>query len=644
MSLIGPRTAFGNPVDVSKLPQEPLSCNWRVLGKSSAFQTVEWLVSLLVILLVPLISKFLPVFAGLMSFKILQSTLPFTVMIVLVLGMLLVNRMMHRHWLILGCVIISLVRQGAPSMLELAFAIGLLVWFAHAFRKHHIEICLAAPLPRSIANQFRKTQTISATVTPLPRLVDFWNATKSWFEYNPENHCLPGVVQSPAGSFGFRNGTAFAAMTLATITIPHFLLLRVASNDSLNAFELLVGIAFSHLAPIFLLAFALFCYSIKILGKAGALQRSATLENYWSEFQDDLCKSPNSVEQDSLMLGQVIEDSSPLLPTLKTANSHIWISGSTGAGKTALLMCLLEQYVHRGYSVLCLDLKATSFELYHTLDAMSKRDPKNPIPIWHFTNRHGWSTQFCSPFTQSFWKGLAPDDRTTIHLASMGLGFSRDYGESWFNDATYTVLDHTNQKYPQISSYQELHERLLYELAHAGPHELSKKVKEDGEHVALVIRRLKFVEMFNPMSHHSVSSRNAALDFGNLFTAQGLAYWGLNPLISAISASEISRVVLGTLLAAATSAKIRKRNLLLVIDEFQQMVAPGVLQLALRQARSLGITVLLLNQTVDDLKTTKNNFIPTVEANTAIQLWLNAAGRDSIDQIQRLGGKFVDYL
>jgi hypothetical protein len=168
--------------------------------------------------------------------------------------------------------------------------------------------------------------------------------------------------------------------------------------------------------------------------------------------------------------------------------------------------------------------------------------------------------------------------------------------------------------------------------------------KEDGEQVALVIRRLKYVDMFNPMPHHSVSSRNAALDFGSLFETQGLAYWGLNPLISAISASEISRVVLGTLLAAATNAKVRKRNLLLVIDEFQQMVAPGVLQLALRQARSLGVTVLLLNQTVDDLKTSKNNFVPTVEANTAIQLWLNAAGRDSIDQIQRLGGKYVDYL
>ncbi len=102
--------------------------------------------------------------------------------------------------------------------------------------------------------------------------------------------------------------------------------------------------------------------------------------------------------------------------------------------------------------------------------------------------------------------------------------------------------------------------------------------------------------------------------------------------------------MLGMLLATATSATVRKRNLLLVIDEFQQMLAPGVLQLALRQARSLGISVILLNKTVDDLKTNKNNFVPTVEGNTATQIWLNASGRDAIDQIQRLGGKAVDHI
>ena len=322
-----------------------------------------------------------------------------------------------------------------------------------------------------------------------------------------------------------------------------------------------------------------------------------------------------------------------------------------------MLMCLLEQYIHRGYSVACMDLKADSFELYYTLLASSKivagattnvagstRVAGTTIPTWYFTNRSGWATQFCSPFEHNFWKLLAPAEKTNVHLSAMGIGFSRDYGESWFNDATYAVLDYVNSKYPNIAGYQELHDRISYELAQALPHDLSKSVKKDGEQAALIIRRLKAVDMFNPTSHHSQTSRDAALDIGELFVKQGMAYWGLNPLISPIAASEISRVVLGTILAAATSAKLRKRNLLLVIDEFQQMVAPGVLQLALRQARSLGITVLLLNQTVDDLKTAKNNFVPTVEGNTAIQMWLNASGRDAIDQIQRLGGKYIDHL
>jgi Bacterial protein of unknown function (DUF853) len=417
------------------------------------------------IALAPLIAKVCSMLVMAVNFTDFQWIIPLLLLTVLYFGLYLAAAMKHIHWLAIGCMVVTLLRQGVPTVPEVALVIGLGTWLVRAFRNHYVAVCLAAPLPNAIAMQFRATGAIPSNITPVSKTADFWNALSTWFEYNPRNHELPGVLRSPSGRHSFRIVSAFAFVTLIAVTFPNFVLLQMARNPTLSAFELILGIILLHFAPVLLAAIVLFLYSYPILGKAGGLQRSGTLATYWTELQDDISKSPNTIERDSLMLGHVIADSSPLLPTLKTANSHIWISGSTGAGKTALLMCLLEQYIHRGFSALCLDLKADSFELLHTLSALAQRNSAKPIPLWHFTNRHGWSTQFCSPFTQKFWKALSPAERTTVHLSSMGLGFSRDYGESWFNDATYTVLDHTNQKYPQISSYQELHERILYELA-----------------------------------------------------------------------------------------------------------------------------------------------------------------------------------
>ncbi|MEQ1825212.1 MAG: helicase HerA-like domain-containing protein [Pirellula sp.] len=596
------------------------------------------------IALLPLATKLLAIFFGSTSISPLHGYLPFVVMLAIAMVIQLLASFKRFHWIILGCFVIAFFWQSSPTLVAILMVAGHFAWFIPSFRKHYTEYCLAAPIPASVAASFRQSCVIPANVTPIPKIADFWNAIECWFEYNIDDHRLPGIFQSPAGYHWVRLISSAALVTLITITLPHFILLQLAHISYLGPIELLLGIVFAHCTPILVLGLGLFIWCFPILGKAGGLLRSASLANYWSDFQNDVSNSANTIERDSLFLGQVVADSSPILATLKTANSHWWIAGATGAGKTALLMFVLEQFIRRGYSVGCMDLKADSFELYYTQLASATSAAGLNLPTWYFTNRSGWATQFCSPFEHKFWKLLAPVEKTNVHLSAMGIGFSRDYGESWFSDATYTVLDYVNHKYPNIAGYQELHDRITYELAHALPHDLSKSVKKDGEQAALIIRRLKAVEMFNPTSQHSQTARDAALDIGDLFTRQGLAYWGLNPLISPIGASEISRVVLGTILAAATSAKLRKRNLLLVIDEFQQMVAPGVLQLALRQARSLGITVLLLNQTVDDLKTAKNNFVPTVEGNTAIQMWLNAPGRDAIDQIQRLGGKYIDHL
>ena len=380
-----------------------------------------------------------------------------------------------------------------------------------------------------------------------------------------------------------------------------------------------------------------------ILGDALALKQHATLAKYWESFIDDIRSSTNVHERNSAFLGQVRSDSSPILLPLSSLERHCWLVGGTGSGKTTYLMVLLEQLMLRGYSVMCLDMKADSFELLKTLLIASRR-AGGSIPFWQFTNRPGWSTHFFCLFTQSWWPMLSPGQRTDVLLSAMGLVFERAYGMSYFSDATYSLLDFVNQKYPDIRSFKELDDRITYEIRHAKSHELSNAVKRDGEHVVLIIRRLAKVELLNPCSSHSPAAVGAAMDISRCFQQQTVCYWDLNSLIAQTGSAEIGRIAFGSTLAAATTQRARNSKLVIVIDEFQQLGSASLTQLALRQARSLGISIIIANQSAADLQLAGSDFTSTVEGNTSTQIWFKVGDQVGIDQITRLGGKIVDKL
>ena len=124
---------------------------------------------------------------------------------------------------------------------------------------------------------------------------------------------------------------------------------------------------------------------------------------------------------------------------------------------------------------------------------------------------------------------------------------------------------------------------------------------------------------------------------------QNLLYCAFSSLLAPTSSPENARVVVSALMTAATTTP-HTRPILLVLDEFQQMVAPGTLQLLLRQSRSLGISVILSNQTVDDLKAGAFDLTSTVEGNTSTQAWFKVTDQLGLEQLRRLGGTVVDTL
>jgi len=146
---------------------------------------------------------------------------------------------------------------------------------------------------------------------------------------------------------------------------------------------------------------------------------------------------------------------------------------------------------------------------------------------------------------------------------------------------------------------------------------------------------------------HSSEVVQQAIDLTQVFQEPRLLYFHLSATLSPSGAPEIARLVNYMLLAAATQTK-RRHPVFLVIDEFQRMVASN-LEYMLQLARSMGVGVILANQSMEDLKKSTTNLIPAIEANCRLRQWfsvsssddqqrlINASGLNQVDLGSRLG-------
>jgi hypothetical protein len=97
------------------------------------------------------------------------------------------------------------------------------------------------------------------------------------------------------------------------------------------------------------------------------------------------------------------------------------------------------------------------------------------------------------------------------------------------------------------------------------------------------------------------------------------------------------------LLAAATQVEERRVPVYLVSDEFQRMVASN-LEYMLQLARSMGVGVILANQSMEDLKRSTTNLIPAVEANCRLRQWFSVSSIDDQKRLMHAGGVTVDQV
>lgn len=296
-------------------------------------------------------------------------------------------------------------------------------------------------------------------------------------------------------------------------------------------------------------------------------------------------------------------------------------------------------------SLIVLDLKADSHELLATLEAIQarvQRERKVHLPLKVFSNQKKHSFAF-NPLRQPYWEKLNRRTQTDILCGATGLTYGTEYGMAYYGSANEAVLDHTLKMYPGLRSFAEIAEAVGAVLEAAKKRDLNPEIRKAGVHVQEVMKRLAECETLNvtETTGHSQEVLDAAIDLESVFVQPQLLYFHLSAVLSPSGAPEIARLVTYLLLAAATQTE-RKHQVYLVIDEFQRMVA-GNLEYMLQLARSMGVGVILANQSLSDLRKGTTDLIPALEANCRLRQWLAVSSLDDAERVSRQSGLTIDY-
>jgi hypothetical protein len=548
-----------------------------------------------------------------------------------------------------------------------------------------VTACLAAGLvalmlmsESSLPRLAVVTLPIAAAAIPVPKDArrGRWSVVRqsvvSWLTHHPRP--LPGLAQSPAGPLTNRLALLIAVVILASAILVRWSgsplpdaiqvsrsqreqvqqELRERGAGSLERFRhdifgfgvMFLGIS---LAPVAMTLSAAVATTMPVLLEAAALRDRSQTTSGAETLLADMRRSPDLTERQSIYHGRVVADGSPVYVPREVYREHAHGLGDSGSGKTSLFLCpIIEQLVRAGdCSVIVLDLKADTVELLATMQVAAdaaRRELGVRLPLKFFSNQAGRPTHAFNPMAQPFWSSFDLLTRTDILCGANGLTYGTDYGASYFSSANAAILHHTLKTFPHVNTFTELADCIGNVITTAKKRELSPEIRKAGVHVHEVIKRLAACEALNVTAStgHAPEVVAEAIDLTQVFREPHLLYFHLSATLSPSGAPEIGRLVNYMLLAASTQTE-RRCPVFLVIDEFQRMVAAN-LEYMLQLARSMGVGVILANQSMEDLKKSTTNLIPAIEANCRLRQWFSVSASEDQERLMRSSGMTIDRL
>ena len=465
---------------------------------------------------------------------------------------------------------------------------------------------------------------------------------KAWFNYDSDDSSFSGAFKPK-----LNNPERLAAVIFCLVLWTGASVLTGLSRIAEGPAEFPAAIAAAATMPTLIVLTVVLILNSNEIDRVVAVMRQQFSVTRWHSFIWSNKFSRNAALAGGIYLGTVRSDGAPALMAMSQLVKSGWIQGAPGSGKTAMMSQMIEQLIIQGKSVVVLDLKATSHELLQAeknavnlVQKIEKRD----VPHHIFTPMHNEATQLFDLFSQEAWAKASPEDKASMMLGFMGLNYGNVYGKNYFRDSAWTVQQHLLDKYAKIESFHEAATLLAEELKHAKePWELSAASKRDGEHPRLILKRLGMNDCINRRSSYSQEVLDSAIKIDTLFETPSVLHCALPSVSDPVGNPEIGRIILGSLLKIAADMPSRNCEVIVFVDEFQRLCGREI-DLVLQQARSLGVGLVLSNQSSADLHVVDPTLVDTIAACTQFQMWMKTTDNLGKQQIKDFGGQYIDQM
>jgi len=672
-------TNAGNPLQTQLLPRQALALEFPLLGglaseARSARNRVLLCVACFDILIGIASLLFGWIAFGLMVlFYIVYSTLATSQ----ALGPDATLRLVHTLTVTLVTIFFAFLLQETLAAGVIAMG-GLLSLLTYQLSTHWTHRCTISPLPRAQAQALRRRwqgHILIASGIPLTAAClsvlcsNFWmfpgflgvfciiqmlqaghprhalsaarQAVTSWCAYNAQNTVAPGLFQSPGGAANARC-VRLVGYATAFSFICHLPEISVGATGSIMLLPLLILPGMTFVAFLPGLTLPVLAEALTVRGKIGS-------SNYWDQFVTEIKSSPNPHVRDAYYQGILDADGSPLIVPRSVFNEHAHFLGSSGAGKTSKgLNPWIEQTIGFGdCSLIIVDLKADTLELLATMQAAAenlRNRGGRHLPVKVFSSQGHLPTYGFNPFTYPHWRTFSLYQKTDIICGALGLIYGTDYGAGYYSAANAAVIYETLRLFPDSRSFREMADRCRYVMSRKGKTQLHSEIGKDAGHVYETLRRMADFEQLQicPNGQYAPELVENAIDLTDLFRRPQMLYVHLSASLAPGSAPSIARLFTYMLLTSATQTE-RTCQVYLVIDEFQRMVAQN-LDYMLQLARSMGVGIILSNQSIADLKTDTGDLAPTIEANCRYRQWFDVPSADDRELLMSIAGETVERL
>lgn len=524
-----------------------------------------------------------------------------------------------------------------PTAVFLFIAWAACAYHAEQFTRHYLYLKSGFPVKPREAEEFREELQpgLIATAWLVPLLFPLYalrgllylplcvDATRQWLCQNAAGRSGPGVFQSPAGDAGTRAVTSGVAVAAVGFWVAAAAGGRFLPENPTAA------------APLAVLLLLPFAYAA--LHLAWYLPRLRWLSYDIEGRILHMRHSPVRAEREGVWCGFNITAGTPAIIPLDACFEHMYLRGSPGSGKTRKICELLTQAVSFGdFSIVVIDMKGDDTVMLGTLHAAAKRLRKQ-LKVKVFYDRVGYASHTLSLFEQRFWADLTPAQQAAlVAKAAGGTQGMVGHGPQWYQGAYFELLRHNFERHADsIRSFKGLSEAVFALSTKKAESDIPHDVRQAGLQAWLDTRRLAGVEPLN------VCGNTQGIDLCALFEEPQVLYFRLHSAIMGDLAGMVFRLLLHGIFDFAAHVR-RKNRVLVVADEFQRGIGPG-LEEVFQQARSCGIGLLLANQSLQALAGEHHDFTDLVLNACRVQWAFDITNPAEVKLFSETGGKMISY-